>query len=140
MFVALKGWKRMAFTIMLIKQAWAIAIFDLRLLIFSCINACIQLLFSGFNLLLIEIYPLVTLPRRVCVVNLQFCQNILLFRLSLEMFFNKTKNFGSRWQTSMEGEEDSVLTSSYKHTQITLLTEQLPMRTTWRLEENIFHN
>lgn len=40
----------------------------------------------------------------------------------------------------MEGEEDSVLTSSYKHTQITLLTEQLPMRTTWRLEENIFRN
>ena len=71
MFVALKGWKRMAFTIMLIKQAWANAIFDLQLLIFSCINACIQLLFSGFNLLLIEIYPLVILPRRVCVVNLQ---------------------------------------------------------------------
>ena len=64
------------------------------------------------------------------MVNLEFCQNILLFRLALEVYFNKTKNFRDRWQTSMASEEDSVLTSSYKHIQITLLTEQLPMRAT----------
>lgn len=64
------------------------------------------------------------------MVNLEFSQNILLFRLAFEVYFNKTKNFGDRWQTSMAGEEDSVLTSSYKHIQITLLTEKLPMRTT----------